>query len=698
MNLIDEQTIHDLEFDLIRLMLHDLCVQPSARLRMVDLHPLKDWNVLRKSLFQVQEFKSIRENMTAFPAIDFEELEDEIKMLQLKQSVLSERSFERIHRASFLVNSMITAFNPLAASFPQLADLFESVYYTDDLIVPIQEVFDQKWIVKDSASPGLKEIRSKIAEVRKTIGRNFQKVLREAASKGLLADTHEAFLNNRKVLAVISSHKRKIPGIACGSSQTGNLTYIEPEINVPLNFELEMLADDERSEIRKILQELTQRIRHVLPLIKAYQDLLTELDFIQAKTRFSIQLDAILPEICEEQVIDLKSAFHPILLLTNRRNQKKTIPQSICLDKFSRMLVISGPNAGGKSITLKTVGLLQIMFQSGLLVPVGEGSRMSFFLSVMSDIGDNQSIENQLSTYSYRLKRMKYFLDNANRRSLVLLDEFGTGSDPDLGGALAEVFFEELYNKKAFGVITTHYGNIKLKADLLRNAINGCMLFDRQSLEPTYQLSVGQPGSSFTFEVATTNGIPQAMIEKAKGLLSEQKVAMDYLLGSLQEQKTNLDKEVSNAVQAAQLASSTIEDFEKKKEKYEERLQRQNEIIERNNKYLARGKKMTAFIESYLLKGKNKELLEELKSYLVMEKTKIENERKEKSIKKKLQTLNDQEVRREKHLGSIKIGSLVKLEKTKQTGTVLDITEQLATVAFGNFKTKVDISRLEWIK
>jgi DNA mismatch repair protein MutS2 len=698
MNLIDEQTIHDLEFDLIRLMLHDLCVQPTARLRMVDLHPQKDWTVLRKALTQVQEFKGIRENMSAFPAIDFEELEDEIKMLQLKQSVLSEKSFERIFRASFLVNSMITSFEPLAASFPELSTLFETVYFTDDLILPIQEVFDAKWIVKDNASPGLQEIRSKIAEIRKTIARNFQKVLREATSKGFLADTHEAFINNRKVLAVLSSHKRKIPGIACGSSQTGNLTYIEPEINVPLNFELEMLADDERTEIRKILQELTQRIRHVLPLLKAYQELLTELDFIQAKTRLAIQLDAILPDISDDQVIDLHSAFHPILLLTNRRNHKKTIPQSICLDKFSRMLVISGPNAGGKSITLKTVGLLQIMFQSGLLVPVGEGSRMSFFLSVMSDIGDNQSIENQLSTYSYRLKRMKYFLDNANRRTLVLLDEFGTGSDPDLGGALAEVFFEELYNKKAFGVITTHYGNIKLKADHLRNAVNGCMLFDRQSLEPTYQLSVGQPGSSFTFEVATTNGIPEAMIERAKGLLSEQKVVMDKLLSSLQEQKTSLDKEVSNAMQAAQLASSTIEDFEKKKEKYEERLQRQNEIIERNNKYLARGKKMSQFIESYLLKGKNKDLLEELKVYLVMEKTKIENERKEKSIKKKLQTVKEQEVRREKHLGSIKVGSLVKLEKTKQTGTVMDITDQTATVAFGNFKTKVDISRLEWIK
>jgi len=665
---------------------------------MVDLQPQRDWRKLRIELLQVEEFKTIRETNASFPAIDFEEMEEEIRLLQLRQSVLSEKSFERLHRSSILVNLMLHSFEPLRSSFLELSKVFENVHITEDITLPIQEVFDAKWIVRDNASSELHEIRMKMVEVRKTIARNFQKILREAVSKGFLADTHESFINNRKVLAVISSHKRKIPGIACGSSQTGNLTYIEPEINVPLNFELEMLADDEREEIRKILLELTQRIRHALPLVKAYQDLLTELDFIQAKTRLAIQLDARLPEITEDQVIDLKAAFHPILLLSNRRNSKKTIPQSIQLDKFARILVISGPNAGGKSIALKTVGLLQLMFQSGLLVPVGEGSRMSFFLSVMSDIGDNQSIENQLSTYSYRLKRMKYFLDHANKRTLVLLDEFGTGSDPDLGGALAEVFFEELYNKKCFGVITTHYGNIKLKADLLRNAINGCMLFDRESLEPTYILSVGQPGSSFTFEVASINGIPMNMIERAKGLLSEQKVAMDNMLSSLQEQKTSLEKQILNASQAAHLASSTIEDFEKRKGKYEEKLQRQNEVIERNNKYLLRGKKLSQFVDSFVLRGKNKELLEDVKAYLAMEKTKIENERKEKTIRKKIQQTDEKKVQVIKIKESIVVGSLVKLENTKQTGSVLEISDQMAIVAFGNFRTKVDISKLEWIK
>lgn len=234
------------------------------------------------------------------------------------------------------------------------------------------------------------------------------------------------------------------------SSKTGALTYIEPEVNIQLNFELEALMDDERTEIRKILRQLTQQIRHQLPLIRNYQRILTEFDFIQAKARFAMDIDAILPELCDDPIIDLRKAYHPLLLLSNRRNNKKTFPQSLMMDRDQRMLVISGPNAGGKSITMKTVGLLQVMLQCGLLVPVAHGSKMAFFHSVLTDIGDNQSIENQLSTYSYRLKRMKLFLDSANRRSLVLLDEFGTGSDPDLGGALAEVFFEELLWKENF--------------------------------------------------------------------------------------------------------------------------------------------------------------------------------------------------------------------------------------------------------
>jgi DNA mismatch repair protein MutS2 len=338
------------------------------------------------------------------------------------------------------------------------------------------------------------------------------------------------------------------------------------------------------------------------------------------------------------------------------------------------------------------------MLQSALLVPVAHGSRMSFFNSVLTDIGDNQSIENQLSTYSYRLKRMKLFLDLANRRSLVLLDEFGTGSDPELGGALAEVFFEEMYQRRSFGVITTHYSNIKLKAAQMKHAINGCMLFNTETLEPTYQLSVGQPGSSFTFEVAEINGIPKSLIDAAKKKMSTQKVQMDKMLSSLQEEKTRFEKLTASARSAGEMASTAITEYEKKRERMEEKLQKQQETIERNNKYLNHGRRLVQFIESYNLRSRNKELLDEVKKYIAMEKTKIDEERKEKSLKKKVLKQKEEVEKKEKRTEMIKTGSLVKLENSKQTGTVLEIEKGQAIVAIGVFKTKVDINRLEFIK
>ncbi len=541
MNHFDDQTIRDLEFDFLREILWEYCVQPTAKERMRDLRPLVDHQSLRVELQKLDEFTRMRREAVPLPAIDFEELNQEIKWLQVKDSVLSEESFARIHKASALTNEIIKAFEGLDLAFPTLFQLIQEIEPTQELIQAIEQVFTNKWIVKDDASDELRTIRSSIGSVRRQIAKNFAKVMKDLAGKGFLADTGEAYINERKVLAIYSTHKRKVSGVVAGSSKTGSLTYIEPEVNIQLNFELESLFDDERKEIRKILLALTNSIRHRLPLITSYQALLTELDFIQAKCRLALDLDANLPEISEEQIIDIKKAFHPVLFINNKRLGRPTFPQSLRMDKFSRMLVISGPNAGGKSITMKTIGLLQVMLQSGLLVPVGDKSVMSLFHAVLTDIGDNQSIENQLSTYSYRLKRMRHFLNVANRKSLVLLDEFGTGSDPDLGGALAEVFFEELYNRKSFGVITTHYSNIKLKAAQLRNAINGCMLFNTDTLEPTYRFSVGQPGSSFTFEVAEINGIPKEMIEAAKTKLSEQKVMMDEILSSLQAEKTRLE-------------------------------------------------------------------------------------------------------------------------------------------------------------
>ena len=694
----DEQAVKDLEFDLIRLMLHDYCAQPTSRLRMIDLQPLRDHRKLRDELQRVHEFSEIRRNNVSFPALDFEELDSEIKLLQLRDSVLSEESFYRIYKANVIVNDIIKAFEGMEEVYTSLYALVNEVEHSEYMLQLVNKVFDAKWKVRDDASPELKSIRDGIIIVRRSIAKNFAKVMRECAAKGFLGDTGEAYLNERKVLAVYSTHKRKIPGLVISSSKTGSLTYIEPEVNIQLNFEMESLMDDERNEIRRILKELTNSIRHELPLIRNYQRCLTEFDFIQSKTRLAIDLDAILPDIEEEPIIDLKKAFHPLLLLNNRRNKKITFPQSLCMDRDSRMLVISGPNAGGKSITLKTVGLLQVMLQSGLLVPVAHGSKMSFFHAVLTDIGDNQSIENQLSTYSYRLKRMKLFLDVSNRRSLVLLDEFGTGSDPDLGGALAEVFFEELYGRKSFGVITTHYSNIKLKAAQLKHAMNGCMLFNTQTLEPTYQLSIGQPGSSFTFEVAEINGIPKELIAAAKKKMSQQKVQMDEMLSSLQDEKTRFQLLTQSAQSAGELASSAIVEYEKKREKMEDRLQRQQETMEKNNKFLNHGRKLMQFIEAYQLRTKNKELMDEVKKYIAMEKTKIDDVRKQKSIQKKIQKETEETQTKERRTGSIKVGSLVRLANTKQTGTVLELDKGQATVAIGFFKTKVEVAKLEFIQ
>lgn len=698
MNHFDVQTIRDLEFDYLRKLLYDNCVQPTARDRMAALTPISDFDALRLDLQRLNEFFQARKQAVAIPAIDFEELNSEIKWLQVKDSVLNEDSFARIYKASRLTNEIIQSFEGLELVFPALFELIQDIELTPELIQAIDVVFTPKWQVKDDASPELKDIRNAIGSVRRQIAKNFAKVMKEYAAKGFLADTGEAYINDRKVLAIYSTHKRKVNGAVAGSSKTGNLTYIEPEVNIQLNFELESLFDDEKKEIRKILLQLTNSIRHRLPLIQAYHTLLTELDFIQAKARLANEMDARLPEIEEESVIDLKKAFHPVLLLNNRKLGRVTFPQTLRMDKFSRMLVISGPNAGGKSITMKTIGLVQVMLQSGLLVPVGDGSKMSFFHAVLTDIGDNQSIENQLSTYSYRLKRMKHFLQVANRKSLVLLDEFGTGSDPDLGGALAEVFFEELYNKKSFGVITTHYSNIKLKAAQLRNAINGCMLFNTETLEPTYKLSIGQPGSSFTFEVAEINGIPKQLIDAAKEKMSEHKVQMDAMLSSLQSEKTRLEELSKTAEDAGKMANETISEFEKKKGKLEEKLQKQQETIERNNKYLHHGRRMAQFIESWNLRAKNKELLDEIKKYVVVEKTKIEEERKAKSLTKKANQQKEEKKEKVNQLEKIKIGSLVRLERTKQTGKVLELENGQAIVAFGIFKTKLDLSKLEFIQ
>lgn len=708
MHQFDSQTLHDLEFLTIKEWLVNYSIGPSAKDRIAKLTPSSHFPSIERDLNKVNELLSIRTVGETFPQLDFEELSSEIKLLPVRNSVLSLEGYVRIARASELINALLYFFNKREKEFPLLNEILKDAYFTKEIIEAIEKVFDRTGNVKDDASKLLAEIRQKIKTVRNQINRNFDKELRRLMKENVLGDTREAFVNERRVLTILSTHKRKISGTVVGSSKTGSLTFIEPQVNIELNNELEMLLDDERKEIYRILQALTKEIAVFLPLIQAYQTILTEFDFVNAKTRLALELNCVLPGIEADTHIELIDAFHPILWKTNKSVGKKTYPQYIKMDKFSRMLVISGPNAGGKSITLKTIGLLQLMLQSGLLVPVNPNSKMCFFQQILTDIGDNQSIENELSTYSYRLKRMKYFLETANRRTLLLLDEFGTGSDPDLGGALAEVFFEELYNRKSFGVITTHYANIKLKADQLKNAVNGCMLFDTETLEPLYKFSIGQPGSSFTFEVAQINGIPMELIEQAKGKMDDRKVRMDRLLNDLQKEKTYLERLNKEHIEAQRLAQEAKDDYLEKKRRFEEKLKTQQETIERNNKYLNAGKKMLGYIDRYVTKSRKKDinnpLLEEIRKYLAVEKAKIEGVKLAEKLKSQSQATKIKKKKPQKpeedpyQRHRINVGSTVKLISTKQSGTVEALEGEVALVEFGFLRMKVERDKLMWIK
>jgi DNA mismatch repair protein MutS2 len=703
----DQQTVHDLEFQEIRNWLINFAIGSSAKQRLENLSPSNNFDAIEIELMRLNEFKQIRTIGESFPALDFEELQTELKLLPVSNAVLPQEGFVRITRASELVNSILVFFDKRSQDYPYLFKLLKSVYFTRELIESIEKIFDRRGNIKDDASPELATIRQKINRIRNQINKNFEKELRKFLKEGFLGETKEAFVNERRVLTVQSTHKRKIGGAVVGSSKTGSLTFIEPAINVPLNNELELLMDDERKEIFRILQDLTREIAHHLPLIEAYQTLLVELDFIHAKTKLAIELQANLPGIVRSTRIELIDAFHPILWRNNKANGKTTLPQTLTLDANNRMLVISGPNAGGKSITLKTIGLLQIMLQSGLLIPVHENSKLCFFQQILTDIGDNQSIENELSTYSYRLKRMKHFLLVANKRTLLLLDEFGTGSDPELGGALAEVFFEELYQKKSYAVITTHYATIKLLADRLVNAVNGCMLFNTANLAPLYRFSMGQPGSSFTFEVAQMNGISLDLIEKAKGKLDGERINMDKLLSELNKEKMRLQRMNHEHEKAKKNAQEAEQVFLEKKDKFEERLKTQQDFIERNNVFLNSGKKMKTFIDRYVTitrkKDPNKQLFEDVRKYLLVEKSKIEESKRKlelmsaatqpiKKVKKPIPQVDTYQ--RDK----IVVGSTVKMIETKQNGTVEEINRHLITVTFGFMRLKVEREKLMWVK
>ena len=707
--LIDVQTIKDLEFDVVRKLLANHCKSEKAKINAIRINPFSSLEDVRKEFSILREIQSVYLNdEISFPHSSSQEIDHALKVLRVENGVLTVEELVRVFKLCLGTEDLLRFAKKNREDYPKVWDACAHIDRVQEVIKLIKSVLNKNMDINDKASKELLDIRKQIKSCKIEIDKNFNRALRQYKQEGVLDSTEETFLDSRRLLVVVSAHKRKVKGKVHGVSGKGSLSYIEPGVNINLNKNLDKLLIDESNEIFKILQEITWLLRAEKKNLQAFERLLIRFDLYNAKVRFSAYYKGIIPKINKYPKMYWEEAFHPILLLKNKELELETIGQNFDLTKEQRFLVISGPNAGGKSITLKTVGLLQLMFQSGLFVPVKDISEFCWFDNILSDIGDNQSIQNQLSTYSYRLSRMKFFLDKTIDSSLVLLDEFGSGSDPELGGALAEVFYEELYDRNCFAVINTHYTNIKILTSKKEEAINAFMLFDTKELKPLYKLSVGQPGSSFTFEVAKLNGIEDELIERAQSKVSEQKVNLDNLAFDLQKEKSDFNK--ANKVQnkVTQESMKLIKKYDDKLRDLYDKSNQQHRFFDQQSKFLKVGRKMFDLIGKHQNDETNKGLNEAVKKFIAIEKKRAIQQEKAPVLDKKLSAPNIEKPQKKKELPKIEkdkqipskpviIGSRVRIPGHTKIGVVQKLKGKNAEVLVGNFNVHIKTSDLDVI-
>ena len=536
MKFFPENTLQQLEFDKIKdlIVVHARNDYAKNRIQQLRIHTKKDF--IEQDLFQTNEFKIILDSGVYFPNDFNHNINRELKLLSIPGAMLTGEQFLWIRKLSDNTAQIFRWFDvERREQNPYLSKVIAGSYFEKQIRLMIDEVLDDIGMVKDNASEELASIRMNLYRKRNELRRVFDRIVSKMNKLGYLADIEESFMNGRRVLAVFAEQKRMIKGILHSESDSRRTSFIEPEETTGLNNDIFSLENEEAKEINRILRKLTEHLSAYAPLLSSYYQIAGEFEFVRAKAKFAQEIGGQLPLIQDKAISKLFQAYHPLLFLYNKRLEKPTIPVTLTLDESHRILVISGPNAGGKTVTLKTVGLLQIMFQSGLLVPASPDSEMGIFKQMMIHIGDTQSIEFELSTYSAHLTHMKHFMENANGKTMFFIDELGSGSDPNLGGAFAEVIMEELAKKHAMGIVTTHYLNLKVMANKVAGVFNGAMQFDEKNLLPMYQLKVGSPGSSYTFSIAERIGLSKNLIEKARKLVNENHFQLDKLLNSTEQ-------------------------------------------------------------------------------------------------------------------------------------------------------------------
>lgn len=717
---VTAKTLSDLEFPAVCEYISRFAVTGPGKEKAVEISPFPTIEDSLFALHQTNEYVSSYQQDVAIPNHGFDAINQEIKYLGIEETMLEAASLRKISAISETANTLIRFFDKNKQLYPSLNKTTSEVEFTPVLIEKIGRIIDKYGEVKDDASPLLEELRRKINHVKGQINASFSSALTHYNNLGYLDDIRETVVENVRVLAVTAMHRRKVKGGILGNSKTGSIVYVQPEATYNHTRELNNLEYEEKEEIKKILKALTNFIRPYRPLLKEYQELLTEIDLISAKAKYARELNAVLPKISEDRELELIDAYHPLLLLNNNKKQKKTFPQSIKLSRENRIIVISGPNAGGKSITLKTIGLLQVMLQSGMLLPVHEYSRVCFFDKVLTDIGDNQSIENHLSTYSYRLKNMNYFLKKCDDRTLFLIDEFGTGSDPELGGALAETFLEVFYEKESFGILTTHYANLKMLANELPHMTNANMLFDARTLEPLYKLHMGEAGSSFTFEVAQKNGIPYSLINRSKKKVERGKIRFDKSIADLQKERSKLQKTTTSLKNQEQKAETQKKKLEETNARIQQKLENFQELYDSNQRLIYLGNKIKDISEKYFNNKKKKELIGEFLKIVEVENSKrkklsakekkaekakeqkvqAEAEKKVEEIRKQKKEKQEKEIKQEveKPKPVLKIGDRVRMQDGKAVGSIDSLEKGNAKVNYGIFTTSVSVDQLELVQ
>jgi len=683
-----------LGFDKIKHAIRQKCLGEFGSAYVDNIKFSSDLELLKRLLRQTDEFVNILQSGASFPAGEYYNIRKHMVKASKIDAYLTDEEFHELKLTLTKAEDLLKFFKSNHDAYENLALLSIGIYLNPQLLYSINKVIDESGKIRSTASDELLSIRSKIQELEFKVRGKLERILRKFIKDGYSSEeVNITIRNGRLVVPVRAEFKRVVGGFIHDESASGQTAFIEPASLVELNNDIRDLAYKEKREIIRILIELTDMVRPEIDNLRRCYEFVGKLDFVRAKALFAIELEAILPDVDNTAKIEWIQARHPLLYLSHRAAGKPVVPLDISLTNENRILVISGPNAGGKSVCLQTVGLIQYMLQCGLLVPMREGSKAGIFPRLFIDIGDEQSLENDLSTYSSHLMNMNSFLRLATKKTLFLIDEFGTGTEPQFGGAIAEAILGELNNKRAFGIITTHYTNLKKFAEKTPGVVNGAMRFDVNNMEPLFELQIGKPGSSFALEIAGKIGLPDVVIQHAKKGIGTSHVNFERLLGELEEEKKIFETHKKQLIEKENKYAELINKYESLKSDLEDN--RSNAI-----------KKAQKEADD-IIKNANKEIE---KTIRLIKEAKADKDR-TRTIRKDLETfrknLKPAERKAEAETakrevvkiipGTIETGDFVRIKDQGTVGQVLQIRKDSAEVAIGDLKSKIKISRLEKI-